>query len=176
MRVLVDKNVVRRWFESVIRANLGQGLTREQELVVSILATARSQDVEIYVTLETYNILTRILRNPQVAKAIIANSDTLYPSKPFKGWLRDLRKTTTLTGEDAKVLAYATFGTNLAGTFIGCEKVVTLDKGLTNEFEMRQEKLNAKLRRLKSRLPLPYQEARLPQVVLLETGDPANST
>jgi hypothetical protein len=167
---------VRRWFESVIRSNLGQGLTREQELIVSILATARSQDVEIYVTLETYNILTRILRNPQVAKAIIANSNTLYPSKPFRGWLRNLRKTTTLTGEDAKVLAYATFGTNLPGTFIGCEKMVTLDKGLANEFELKKEKLNAKLRRLKRRLPYPYQEARLPQIVLLETDGPVNST
>ena len=167
---------MRRWFESIIRSNLGQGLTREQELVVSILATARSQDVEIYITLETYNILTRILRNPQVAKAIIANSDTLYRSKPFKGWLRKLKEATTLTGEDAKVLAYATFGTNLSGTFIGCEKVVTLDKGLANEFELKKQSLDAKLRRLKTRLPFPYQVARLPEVVLLETGNPVNST
>lgn len=176
MRVLADKNVVRRWFESVIRSNLSQALTKEQELVVSILATARSQGVEIYVTLETYNILTRILRNPQVAKAIIANSDILYRSKPFREWLRNLREATTLTGEDAKVLAYATFGTNLPGTFIGCEKVVTLDKGLANEFELKKENLEAKLRRLKRRLPYPYQEARLPQLVLLETGGPVNST
>ncbi|MGA3109371.1 MAG: hypothetical protein ABSD99_07920 [Candidatus Bathyarchaeia archaeon] len=176
MRVLVDKNVVRRWFESVLRANLCQPLTKEQELVVSILATARSQGVEINVTLETYNILTRILRNPQVAKAIIANSDTLYRSKPFRGWLRNLREATTLTGEDAKVLAYATFGTNLPGTFVGCEKMVTLDKGLANEFELKKENLEARLHRLKKRLPAPYQEARLPQVVLLETGSPVNST
>ncbi len=167
---------MRRWFESVIRSNLGQGLTKEQELVVSILATARSQDVEIYLTLETYNILTRILRNPQIAKAIIANSDTLYRAKPFREWLRNLRETTTLTGEDAKVLAYATFGTNLPGTFIGCEKMITLDRGLANEFELKREKLEAKLRKLKRRLPHPYQEVRLPQIVLLETDDPGNST
>ena len=176
MRVLIDKNVVRRWFESVIRSNLGQGLTKEQELVVSILATARSQGVEIYITLETYNILTRILRNPQVAKAIIANSDTLYPSKPFQTWLRSLRKTTTLTGEDSKVVAYATFGTNLPGTFIGCERMVTLDKGLANEFEMKKEKLEAKLHRLKRHLPYPYQGVELPQVILLETDDSVTST
>jgi hypothetical protein len=155
---------------------LDQGLTKEQELVVSILATARSQGVEIYITLETYNILTRILRNPQVAKAIIANSDALYPSKPFQTWLRNLRKTTTLTGENSKVLAYATFGTNLSGTFIGCERMVTLDKRLANEFELKKEELEAKLHRLKRRVPYPYQEAELPQVILLETDDPVNST
>ena len=175
MRLLVDKNVVRRWFEAVIRSNLGQGLTKEQELVIFILATAKSQDVEIYITIETYNILTRILRNPQVAKAIIANSDTLYPSKPFRRWLRNLREVTTLTGEDAKILAYATVGTNLAGTIIGCEKIITLDKGLANEFELKKEKLETKLRRLKRRLTYPYQQARL-QVVLLKTDNPLNST
>ncbi len=170
MRVLVDKNIVRRWFESIIRSNLGHPLTNEQELVVSILATAKSQNVEVYVTLETYNILTRILRNPQISKAIIANSDTLYRSNPFNEWLRILRKATALTGEDAKVLAYATFGTNLSGTFVGCEKMVTLDKGLANEFELKKENLEARLHRLKRRQPLPYREARLPQVVLLESA------
>ncbi len=161
--------MVRRWFESVIRSNLGQGLTEEQELVVSVLATAHSQDVAIYVTLETYNILTKILRNPQVARAIIANSDVLYPSKPFNGWLRHVRATTTLTGEDAKVLAYATFGTNISGTVLGCQKLLTLDKGLANEFELKKERLETKLHRLKSSLPFPYNTAGLPQLVLLQT-------
>lgn len=148
---------------------MGQGLTAEQELVVSVLATAHSQGVEICVTLETYNILTRVLGNPQVARGIIANCDVLYRSKPFNEWLRDVKATTTLTGEDAKVLAYATFGTNISGTVMGCEKLVTLDKGLANEFELRKDRLETKLDRLKSRLPFPYKRAGLPQVVLLQT-------
>ena len=73
------------------------------------------------------------------------------------------------------MLAYATFGTNLPGTFIGCERMVTLDKGLANEFELKKEKLEAKLHRLKRRLPYPYQGAGLPQVILLETDDSINS-
>lgn len=161
--------MVRRWFESVIRSNLGQRLTTEQELVVAVLATARSQGVEIFITLETYNILTRILRNSYVAKAIIANSDVLYRSKPFNQWLRDIRRTTTFTREDAKILVYATFGTNISGTIMGCEKVVTLDGGLANEFQLRKDRLGTKLVKLKGRLPWPYQNAKLPQVVLLET-------
>lgn len=161
--------MVRRWFESVIRSNLGQPLTTEQELVVAVLATARSQGVEIVITLETYNILTRILRNSNVAKAIIANSDVLYQSKPFSRWLRDLKRATTFTREDAKILAYATFGTNLSGTILGCEKLVTLDGGLANEFEVRRNRLETKLLRLRGRLPWPYQNVKLPQVVLLET-------
>jgi len=148
---------------------LGQRLTREQELVVAVLATARSQGVEVFITLETYNILTRILSNPNVAKAIIANCDVLYRSKPFNQWLRDLRRATTFTREDATVLAYATFGTNISGTIIGCEKVVTLDRGLANEFELRKDRLKTKLLKLKSHLPWPYQNAKLPQLVLLET-------
>jgi len=168
LRVLIDKNVVRRWFESVIRSNLGQGLTREQEVVVSVLATARSQGVEISITLETYNILTRILRNPHIARAIIANCDVLYPSKPFKRWLRNVKDATNMTGEDAKVLAYATFGTNIAGTILGCEKLLTLDKGLANEFEWKKKTMVSSLRRLKKRLPAPYQEAELPEIVLLD--------
>lgn len=169
MRVLADKNVVRRWFESVIRSNMSQALTKEQELVVSVLATARSQGVEICVTLETYNILTRILGNPPVARAIIANCDVLYRSKPFKKWLRDVRNVTRLAGEDAKVLAYATFGTNISGTILGCEKIITFDKGLANEFELKKDRLETKLDRLRSRLPFPYKRAGLPQIVLLQT-------
>jgi hypothetical protein len=140
----------------------------EQELVVSVLATARSQGIEICVTLETYYILTRILRNPQVARAIIANTEVLYRSKPFNEWQRDIRDLTTLTGDDAKILAYGTFGTNMSGTIVGCENVVTLDKGLANELELRKDRLENKLDDLRKRLSLPYRNARLPKVVLLE--------
>lgn len=148
---------------------MGQGLTDEQELVVSVLATAHSQGVEIYITLETYNILTRVLRNSQVARAIIASGEVLYRSEPFKEWLRAVRHATTLTGEDAKVLAYATFGTNISGTILGCDRLVTLDRGLANEFELKKDKLETRLSRILNPLPLQYQKVRLPQVVLLRT-------
>ncbi len=82
---------------------------------------------------------------------------------------RNPKKNHKLTGEDAKVLAYATFGTNLPGTFVGCERLVTLDKGLANEFELKKKNLETKLRKLKKRLATPYQEARLPEVVVLES-------
>lgn len=160
--------MVRRWFESVIRSNLGQGLTREQEVVVSVLATARSQGLEIFITLETYNILTRILRNPHIARAIIANCDVLYPSKPFKRWVRNVKDATNMMGEDAKVLAYATFGTNIAGTILGCEKLLTLDKGIAHEFELKKKRMDNRLGHLKKRLPVPYQKAELPEIVLLD--------
>lgn len=148
---------------------MARGLTKEQELVVSVLATARSKGVEIFITLEAYHILTRILRNPPVARAIIGNTDVLYRSKPFDEWLRDVRDVTRLTKEDANVLAYAAFGTNVSGTIMGCEKVITLDKGLANVFELRKDELETKLGRLTNRLPFPYQKARLPRVVLLQT-------
>ena len=169
MRVLIDKNVLRRWFEAVIKSNLSQPLTTDQELVVAVLATARSQGLEVYITLETYNILTTILRNPNVAKAIMANGDVLYRSKPFNKWLRNISDATTLTREDAKIVAYATFGTNISGTILGCEKLVTLDRGLRNEFEVRKATLKSKLKNSKRHLPSPYQNANLPQLVLLET-------
>lgn len=149
---------------------MGQRLTIDQELVVSVLAAAHSQGVETYITLETYNILTRILRNPDVARPIIAISAVLYRSQPFRKWLREVRDATTLTGEDAKVLAYATFGTNLPGTIVGCDKLVTLDKGLANEFERKKQKLEIRLRSMKNRLPRQYQEARLPEIVTLQAS------
>ncbi len=148
---------------------MAQALTKEQELVVSVLATARSQGVEIYVTLETYHILTNILRNPPVAKAIIANTETLYPSLPFSKWLRVVSSMTVLTKEDAKILTYATFGTNLSGTILGCDSVITLDKRLTSEFERRKSELEARLDRLVKRLPSPYRSGKLPRTVLLHT-------
>jgi len=85
--VLLDKNVVRRWFEAILNTNTGMPLTKEQELVITILAALRSQGAEIYITLETYNILTYIIRNPPITKAIIANVDVLYPTELFKKWL-----------------------------------------------------------------------------------------
>ncbi len=145
-------------------------LTGEQELIVFILATARSQGVEIYLTLETYHMLTKILRNPPVARAIIANTDVLYPSRPFAKWIRDIRTVTTLTKEDAKILAYGSFGTNLSGTILGCDRVITLDRGLANEFELRRGELKPRLDRLAKRLSLPYRNVTLPQVILLHTG------
>lgn len=148
---------------------MAQALTKEQELVVSVLATARSQGVEIYVTLETYHILTNILRNPSVAKAIIGNTETLYPSRPFSKWLKVIRSMTALTKEDAKILAYATFGTNLSGTILGCDSVITLDRRLASEFELRKSELEARLHRLTKRLPTPYRSAELPRTVLLHT-------
>jgi hypothetical protein len=93
----------------------------------------------------------------------------LYRSKPFNERLRDARVTTTLTGEDARVLVYATFGTNISGMVMGCEKIIRLDKGLANEFELKKDRLETKLDRLMSRLPFPCKRAGLPQIVLLQT-------
>ncbi len=99
----------------------------------------------------------------------MANAETLYPSGPFSKWLRVIRSVTALTKEDAKILTYATFGTNLSGTILGCDSVITLDRGLATEFELRKSELEARLDRLAKHLPPPYRSTKLPRTVLLHT-------
>jgi predicted DNA-binding protein (UPF0278 family) len=107
---------VRRWFEAILNSNVGKALTDEQELVLALLATARARDAEIYITIETYNILTKIIRNPPITKAIIANVQVLYPSEFFRRWVKRIERITRLRREDAKILAYGSLGTNIAKT------------------------------------------------------------
>lgn len=168
MRILLDKNAVRRWFESILNTNTGTPPTEEQESVLTTLAAFRSQGAEIYITLETYNILTHIIRNPPITRAIIANVEVLFPSEPFRKWLKLLTGTTTLTREDAKILAYGSFGTNISRTILGANRVLTLDKGLEAEFHRNKSGLKERLRVLTRGLPPPYDEAELPETVLIE--------
>jgi len=142
-------------------------LTKEQELVITILAALRSQGAEIYITLETYNILTYIIRNPPITKAIIANVDVLYPTELFKKWLKQITETTTLRKEDAKILAYGSFGTSLSSTILGIDKILTLDKCLQAEFSQKKSELAEKLKTLTKTLPKPCEKAKLPDVILL---------
>jgi len=93
-----------------------------------LLATARARDAEIYITIETYNILTRIIRDPPITKAIIANVDVPYPSKFFRRWVKRIEKVTRLRREDAKILAYGSLGTNIAKTQLGVDKILTLER------------------------------------------------
>lgn len=165
MRLLVDKNVVRRWFEAILNSNVGKTLTDEQELVLVFLATARAGGAEIYITVETYNILTKIIRNPPITKAIVANVEVVYPVKFFSRWVKRIEKITRLRREDAKILAYGSLGTNIAKTHLGVDRILTLDRGLTGEYGRRKERLSEELRTLVKRLPLPYSNARLPEVV-----------
>ena len=156
---------MRRWFEAILNSNVGKALTDEQELVLALLATARARDAEIYITIETYSILTKIIRNPPITKAIIANVQVLYPSEFFRRWVKRIEKITRLRREDAKILAYGSLGTNIAKTQLGVDKILTLDKGLTSEFRKEEERLTEELDALVKALPLSYKRARLPEVI-----------
>jgi len=174
LRLLVDKNVVRRWFEAILNSNVGKALTDEQELVLVLLATAYARGAEIYITVETYNILTNIIRNPPITKAIIANVEVLYPSQLFRRWVKRIEKVTRLRREDAKILAYGSLGTSISKTQLGVDKILTLDKGLTSEFKRKEGKLIEELETLVKASSPPYNRARLPEVIQPRSSKLAN--
>jgi len=118
--------------------------------------------------------LTKIIRNPPITKAIIANVELLYPSKFFRSWVKRIEKTTIFRREDAKILAYGSLGTNIAKTRVGVDKILTLDKGLTREFRKKEERLTEELEALAKASPPPYNKARPPEVIHPSSSELAN--
>lgn len=43
-----------------------------------------------------------------------------------------------------------------------------MDKGIAHEFELKKKRMDNRLGHLKKRLPVPYQKAELPEIVLLD--------
>jgi len=171
-RLLLDKNVVRRYFEGVTALTQGVALAEEERQSVLLVHLARGKERRLFLSLEAFNLLQA--HRHQIAPAetltFLKRVEVLYPSRYFKRWARRLRGR-TFTREDAKVLALGTFGTDGSGQILGVHIIVTYDRPMLTKWELERDRLSEALANVTINLQGPFAKAGLPNVQLPGDAD-----
>jgi hypothetical protein len=168
-RLLLDKNIVRRYLEGVSALARGSTLVDEEQQAILLVHLARQKGRRLFISVEAFNLLQARARQlvPAETLMFLKHVAVLYPSHYFKRWARRLRER-TFAREDAKVLALGTFGTGEAGQILGVHTIVTLDRPMLAKWAREQEKLAEWLRDMTCNLQDPFAGATLPHVRLPE--------
>jgi len=168
-RLLLDKSVVRRYFEGASGLVRGLALTDEEQQAILLVHLARGAGYRLFLSTEAYNLL--LAHGRQVAPAemlmFLKRVEVLYPTRYFKRWARRIRER-TFSREDAKVLALATFGTDEAGSVLGVRGVVTFDRPMIRKWGQEHELFAQRLRKMTEHMAMPFVLAALPRVQLPE--------
>ena len=166
-RLLLDKNVVRRYFEGVSGLARGLVLTEKEQQAIVLIRLARRKGQQLFLPIEAFNLLQA--HRHQIAPAetvmFLERVEVLYHGRYFKRWARRLREQ-TFTREDAKVLALGTFGTDEAGQILGVHTVVTYDGPMLRKWDQDRERIAQRLQDMTSNLQAPFARAKLPDVRL----------
>ena len=159
--VLLDKGVVRRVYEN--RARLAEGATPTflQTEAANAYARLRALQHQLYLTQETANVLR--LRPPLYAARLLAQTQALRKGRYLRRWARRLRDY-VFTREDAIILAYASFGVDLAAQRLGVDAIVTGDLRMVTNFNTRYAEIKERFDRLTVSLPEPYHSLALPEI------------
>jgi len=164
-RYLLNKGVVRRTVEALFKIALDLYLTSEQEQALNVLRHVATYH-EAFITIETFHILkTKISKIPS-SEIILSLTEVLVPVRYSRRWARRLRDQ-NFSGEDAKLLSMATFGTDkiIGGTFLGLDAIITFDRHLAEKFNADIDIINERFQSLISSLKEPYSNAHLPEVI-----------
>ena len=156
-RYLLDKNISRRTIEALYHLDR---LSGEERLVLRLWRQLQARDVELFIPAGTVNVLKRFSHLLEV-RAFLATVEPLTPGKYLKRWARRLREH-GFTGEDAVILALATFGTTISGDILGTEGIITLDQPFINNFQTQHPKIEKRFRAMTIQLNQPYRQALLP--------------
>jgi hypothetical protein len=112
MLLLLDKNVVRKGVNGLLRFARGQKPSPEEELALILLQKTATGECKLFVAQEVVHILA--LKEDDsttlAVQAFLNRVSVLKRTRYFKRWARRLRQM-NFTREDAKVLSLATFGT-----------------------------------------------------------------
>jgi len=167
--LLLDKNVVRRYFEGVSALARGLTLTEEEQQAILVVHLAHRKGQRLFLPVEAFHLLQA--HRHQIAPAetlmFLKRVDVLYPGRYFKRWARRLREK-TFTREDAKVLALGTFGTDEAGQILGVHMIVTYDRPMRRKWKQERGEIAERLLEMTRDLQAPFAQARLPDVRLPE--------
>jgi len=167
MRLLLDKNVVRRYFEGVSALAHRLVLTEEEQHAIVLVHLARRKGQQLFLPIEAFNLLQA--HRHQIAPAetvmFLERVEVLCHGRYFKRWARRLREQ-TFTREDAKVLALGTFGTDEAGQILGVHTIVTYDQPMLRKWDQDREKIAQRLQDMTTNLQAPFDRATLPDVRL----------
>lgn len=167
IRCLLDKVVARRSLEGLLKLAEGRDLTEEELWAIDLLQRARGQDLKLFVTGGTVNILRRLETLPRysaVVAAFLGRTEVAHPTRYFKRWARRLRGF-GFTREDAHILALASFGTSRRKDVLGMHFVTTYDQPLINQWSLQHNKIGERLEAMRRDLRAPYDRVTLPQVL-----------
>jgi len=166
MRLLLDKNVVRRYFEGVSALARGLALVAEEQQAILLVYLARKQGRRLFIPVEAYNLLQAHGRQIAPAETLmfLKRVEVLYPGHYFKRWARRLRQA-GFTREDAKVLALGAFGTDIEGGVLGVQAIVTYDRPLARKWVLEIPMLQKRLAKMADGLEIPFRQVCLPDVV-----------
>ena len=161
--LLLDKGIIRKILEGVDNRLRGKALKKEHLLALSILDLHGVQRASLYVTKETWHLIVA-KHGEALAQLVLPKLRVLEKGKYFKRWARRLMEH-TFTYEDAKILSSASFGVDIQAKSFGAEIVITFDRRMRDNFNLKKEAILARLRRMTSQLVHPYCTARLPEVL-----------
>lgn len=160
---LLDKNVVRNGLNALARLALDQPLAAADLPPLEVLRAAREKRIHGVISPELFNILQRRIHQP-VVQAALTSLDVFRPARYFKRWARRLCAE-GFTGEDAKVIALATFGIDEAATRISVDAVVTGDVHMIRNYTHRLGVIRRRLTAMTAQLSQPYRSASLPIIM-----------
>ena len=163
-RILLDKNIVRYWTIALLKLATDQPLLPLQKQALVLVQSFS----DLCISQELYHILTKRVQLPQIVPLILNRVQILYPSKYFKRWVRRIQETTSLTREDAAILAYGTFSTTTQGIILGVNTIVTTDKKFVAEYLQQRKKLRTRLKAITQNLETPWDEVSLPEMRLIQ--------
>jgi hypothetical protein len=143
MRCLLDKVTIRYAAQGLLDLALARPLTTE-ELFALDLVERRNQQLALFISPPSFNVLQRLSRAP------------LY--SPVIGVL--LKR------------VHVAYGTDSHAGILGMETVATFDQPLLNNWQARHSAVRAQLTAMQSNLAAPYCYARLPLVLRPEQIDP----
>jgi hypothetical protein len=112
---LLDKNVARRAISGTVRAQLGIALNSYEIASVTLFDMGLQERACLYISSELFHILQQRAVYPEV-RLFLENVQVMRISRYFKRWARRLGDF-GFTYEDAKILAYGSFGTDEAGHY-----------------------------------------------------------
>jgi hypothetical protein len=169
MRLLLDKNIVRRYFEGVSALARGLTLVEEERRAILLVHLARRKKRRLFISVELFNLLQAHGRQVSPAETLmfLKRVEVLYPGRYFRRWARRLREA-SFTREDAKVLALGTFGTDAEGAVLGVQVVVTYDRPMMSKWALGRSELQERLARMTEVLDDPFGRVRLPDVLYPE--------
>ena len=159
---LLDKNVVRRTIEGIAQAQRGEPIRPDRSACLVLLHAAVQHRFGAYITPQSLHVLQQLAAQPEV-KDFLAEVSVIQVSRYARRWARRLREH-GFTREDAVVLSLGTFGTDATGSVLGVDSVVTLDLALINNFYVRHDLLDRRLRAMTRQLPTPFRGVSLPAV------------
>lgn len=167
MLLLLDKNVVRRGVNGLLRLARGQESPPEEELALVLLQKAATGECKLFVAQEVVHILARKEDNSTTfaVQSFLRRVSVLKRTRYFKRWARRLRQM-NFAREDAKVLSLATFGTDKAGEILSVSVIVTFDQSLTNKYDHEFTVIQGRFEAMVADLEPPFCYARLPEVML----------